>query len=55
MEIKFTILTKDETGKEHNVGFEASEDSAKKLVNVLIKGINPNHIEDIVIHPEIVK
>jgi len=55
MEIKFTVLVKDADGKEQNIAYTTSKEYAKKLINVLLAGIDPNNLNDIVIHPMIEK
>ena len=55
MEIKYTILTQDAEGNQHNVGFDTDAETTKKLINILIKGMDPNALADIVIHAEIRK
>lgn len=55
MEIKYQILTQDETGVLHNVGNEADVKTAKQLTGILISGQDPNKLVDIVLHPIIKK
>lgn len=55
MEIKYSILTQDAEGTQHNVGFDTDRDTVEKLVDILIKGMDPNKLVDITIHPEIRK
>ena len=50
MEIKYQILTQDEKGILHNVGNETSEKATKTLISLLMSGIDPNELVDIVIH-----
>lgn len=53
MEIKFSILTQDQDGSQQNIAYTAQKEYAKKLINVLLAGIDPNNLNDIVIHPVI--
>lgn len=55
MEIKFSILTQDQDGSQQNIAYTAQKEYAKKLINVLLAGIDPNNLNDIVIHPVIEK
>lgn len=55
MEIKYSILTQDKDGKQHNVGFSTDQESVQKLVKILIQGQDPNRLVDIVIHSEFVR
>lgn len=55
MEIKFNVLVQDQEGKQQNIACTTSPEYMKKLLNVLLAGIDPNHLNDIVIHPVIEK
>jgi len=55
MEIKFTTMIQDQDGNQKTVAYESSEVAMKKLLNVLLAGTDPNHLNDIVIHPVIKK
>lgn len=55
MEIKFQILTQDADGIQHNVGSETTEKAAKQLIGILMAGIEPNELVEIVIRPMIKK
>lgn len=55
MKIKFTIVTQDAEHNQHNIGFNTDEATTQKLVRILIAGINPNNLTDIVIKPVIEK
>lgn len=55
MEIKFTILTQDQDGNQSVIAYAASKEYAKKLINVLMAGIDPNNLNDFVIRPVIEK
>lgn len=55
MEIKFSILTQDQDGSQQNIAYTTSKEYAKKLINVLLAGIDPNNLNDIVIRPVIEK
>ena len=51
MEIKFTILVKGSDGNEQNIAYTTSKEYTKKMLNILLDGIDPNNLNDIVIHP----
>lgn len=55
MKIKFTIVTQDAEHNQHNIGFNTNETTTMKLIKVLLAGIDPNNLTEIVIKPSIEK
>lgn len=55
MEIKYTVITVDKEGKEQVQAFKASWKSVEGFLRIWKAGGDPNHLNDIKIHQEIVK
>ena len=55
MKVKFSIVTQDKEHNQHNIGYNANETTTLKLLKVLLAGIDPNNLTDIVIKPVIDK
>ena len=55
MKVKFSIVTQDKEHNQHNIGFNTNEATTLKLLKVLLAGIDPNNLTDIVVKPVIDK
>lgn len=55
MEIKYTFLTMDNNGVQHSIAHELEYDQVAKFLEILMKGEDPNKLQDFVIRPVIKK